>query len=78
MTNSMKVFQIGELTKTLDREYKEYLIKTKNQVPWINIIRMRDRFAHHYGDMDLNIIFKTALEDIPKLSTFIKNELENI
>lgn len=39
---------------------------------------MRERFAHHYGDMDLEIIFNTALNDIPKLNNFIQNELGNI
>ena len=36
------------------------------------------RFAHHYGDMNLEIIFDTALNDIPKLNKFIQKELENI
>lgn len=39
---------------------------------------MRERFAHHYGDMDFEIIFNTALNDIPKLNNFIQNELGNI
>ncbi len=75
---SMKLFQIGELTKQLDKENKEYIKETENEVPWNNIIRMRERFAHHYGDMDLEIIFNTALNDIPKLKSFIQKELDNI
>ena len=74
---SMKVFQIGELTKELDKNFNEFIKKTENEVPWKNIIRMRERFAHHYGDMNLDIIFDTALNDIPKLNEFIKKELEN-
>lgn len=75
---SMKIFQIGELTKELDKEYKNFIKETENKVPWKSIIRMRERFAHHYGDMDLEIIFNTALNDIPKLNNFIQNELGNI
>ena len=75
---SMKLFQIGELTKQLDKENKEYIKETENKVPWKNIIRMRERFAHHYGDMDVEIIFNTALNDIPKLKSFIQKELDNI
>ena len=74
----MKIFQIGELAKELDKQYKEFIQETENKVPWKNIIRMRERFAHHYGDMDLEIIFNTALNDIPKLNAFIQNELSNI
>lgn len=75
---SMKVFQIGELTKELDKNYKDFIIKTENEIPWKSIIRMRERFAHHYGDMNLEIIFNTAIHDIPKLNYFIQKELENI
>lgn len=39
---------------------------------------MRERFAHHYGDMNLEIIFNTAIDDIPKLNEFIQKELGNI
>ena len=75
---SMKLFQIGELTKQLDRENKEYIKKTESKVPWNSIIRMRERFAHHYGDMDLDIIFNTALNDIPKLKDFLQKELDGL
>ena len=75
---SMKLFQIGELTKQLDKENKRYIKETEKEVPWKNIIRMRERFAHHYGDMDLDIIFNTALNDIPKLKSFIQKELDSL
>ncbi len=75
---SMKIFQIGELTKELDKTYKDFIKETESQIPWRNIIRMRELFAHHYGDMDLDIIFNTALKDIPKLNNFIKSQLDNI
>ncbi len=74
---SMKIFQIGELTKELDKNCNDFIKATENQVPWKNIIRMRERFAHHYGDMDLEIIFNTALNDIPVLNTFIQKELSS-
>lgn len=38
---------------------------------------MRDRFAHHYREMDLKIIYNTAVEDIPVLYEFIKKEFKN-
>ena len=71
----MKIFQIGELTKELDKNCNDFIKETENEVPWKNIIRMRERFAHHYGDMDLEIIFNTAINDIPVLNTFIQKEL---
>lgn len=75
---SMKIFQIGELTKELDRVDKKYIEETKKHIPWQSIIRMRERFAHHYGEMDLKMIFNTATQDIPVLNVFLKKELSEI
>lgn len=75
---SMKIFQIGELTKELEKVDKNYIEETKQYISWQSIIRMRERFAHHYGEMDLNIIFNTAIEDIPVLNKFLQNELLEI
>ncbi len=75
---SMKIFQIGELTKELDRVDKKYIEETKKNIPWQSIIRMRERFAHHYGEMDLKMIFNTATQDIPVLDNFLKKEISEI
>ena len=72
----MKIFQIGELVKELGKIDKKFIETTVEQVPWNDIIRMRERFAHHYGEMKLEIIFTTATSDIPKLKSFIKKELK--
>ena len=72
---SMKLFQIGELVKELYRTEKDFIIETKNKVLWKDIIKMRERFAHHYGEMNYEIVFYTALEDIPKLINFIEEEI---
>ena len=75
---SMKIFQIGELAKELDKVDKEYINETKNNIPWQSIIRMRERFAHHYGEMDLKMIFNTAVNDIPVLKDLLEKELAKL
>ena len=75
---SMKIFQIGELTKELDRVDKKYIEETKKYIPWKSIIRMRERFAHHYGEMDLKMIFNTAVNDIPVLKDLLEKELAKL
>lgn len=39
---------------------------------------MRNRFGHEYLDMDFEIIFQTALHDIPKLKEFIEKEIKRM
>ncbi len=75
---SMKIFQIGELAKELDKVDKDYINETKNNIPWQSIIRMRERFAHHYGEMDLKMIFNTAVNDIPVLKDLLEKELAKL
>lgn len=44
------------------------------QIPWQNIIGMRNRLIHAYYDINLDILWKTVTEDLPPLIA----ELEKI
>lgn len=60
---AMPILQIGELAKNLSEEYRsEY-----KQVPWKEMIRMRDLFAHHYGALDYEQLWDTSHGDIDEL-----------
>jgi uncharacterized protein with HEPN domain len=37
------------------------------QIPWMQIIAMRNRLVHGYFDMDLDQVWKAVTEDIPPL-----------
>lgn len=37
------------------------------QIPWASIIGMRNRLIHAYFDINLDILWKTATEDLPTL-----------
>ena len=45
---SMSILQIGELSKSLTDEIRQ----AHPDIPWREIIRMRDIAAHHYGSWD--------------------------
>lgn len=61
---SMSLLQISELANGLSKEFLEAI----PDIPWKNIKGMRDHFAHGYGEMDSEIIFNTAVHDIPLLA----------
>jgi uncharacterized protein with HEPN domain len=44
------------------------------QIPWSQIIGMRNRLIHAYHDVDKEIVLKTVVEDLPPLIA----ELEKI
>lgn len=69
-----KLELIGEAAKNLGEEIRE-----QNQsIPWREIARMRDKVIHHYFKVDLDIVWQTVINDIPKLKSEIKLILEKI
>ncbi|MBU2576754.1 MAG: DUF86 domain-containing protein [Nanoarchaeota archaeon] len=54
---------IGEASNNLPKDFKEEY----SQVPWSDIIGMRNKLSHHYFGIDLNVVWKTIKEDIPEL-----------
>ena len=69
---SMCILQIGEMANSLSPEFRE---ETKEQMPWGMIRGMRNWLAHAYTEMDENIIWETAINDIPQLLSFCKKML---
>lgn len=69
---AMCVFQIGELANALSPEFRE---KTKKDIPWDMIRGMRNWLAHSYGEVDSEILWATANNDIPMLKEFCLKKL---
>ena len=44
------------------------------QIPWAQIVAMRNRLVHAYFDVDLDQVWKAATEDMPELAA----ELEKV
>jgi len=55
---------------------EEYRKKTSNRIQWGPIKGMRNMVAHSYGSMDRQIIWETAIVDIPTLKQFCEEQLE--
>jgi len=70
---SLCVLQIGELANSLSAEFRE---ETKDQMPWGMIRGMRNWIAHAYAEMDENVIWETATNDIPGLLRFCDKVLQ--
>lgn len=44
-------------------------------IPWRDISAMRNNFAHHYNGINWNMVWNTAIQDIPEISQFCKSVL---
>ena len=70
---SFSILQIGELSAGLSHGFKE---QTAARIQWGPIKGMRNLVAHSYGTMDREIIWETAITDIPVLKAFCEEQLE--
>ena len=54
---------VGEAVKNLSSE----ITAAYPDIAWSQIARMRDKIAHHYFRINLDVVWKTATEDLPVL-----------
>ncbi|MBW4440421.1 MAG: DUF86 domain-containing protein [Plectolyngbya sp. WJT66-NPBG17] len=54
---------VGEAAANVSKEKQNEL----SQVPWRDVISMRNRLIHAYFDVDLHIVWQTVTEDLPLL-----------
>ena len=65
----MPIFQIGELANSLPKDFRD---KQRN-IPWREIIGLRNIIAHDYGIVDPAWAWNTITIDIPNLKEMIGN-----
>jgi hypothetical protein len=65
---------IGEAARSIPEETK---IKHRD-VPWRNIISMRNILAHEYFGTDLEIMWATIKEDLPIIKLLMKHILKTL
>jgi uncharacterized protein with HEPN domain len=63
---------IGEAAANVTTECREAL----PHIPWRDIISMRNRLIHAYFDINLDILWKTVIEDLPPLLAELKKIVE--
>jgi len=63
---------IGEATKGLPEEIRQKY----PQIPWKEMVGMRDRLIHVYFGVDYNLVWRTIKERIPQVKPMIKKVLD--
>jgi len=68
----MSLLQIGELANHLTDKFKQ----VNKSIPWRQIIGLRNIVVHRYGQIDIEVIWATVKEDVPKLHNYCKRLIE--
>lgn len=75
----MKLIAVGESIKNLDKLTERCLLINYPQIPWREVMGMRDIIVHHYFEIDADVIFATVRESVPellKIINLIKKDIE--
>ena len=64
---------IGEAARGLSRELRS----ANPQVPWADVIAMRNILIHEYFGIDLQEVWDTAVNDLPKLREQVEGMLRS-
>ena len=65
---------IGEATKKIPKIVKEKY----TTVPWQEISGIRDKLIHEYFGVNLEVVWKTILEDLPELKINIEKIVDEM
>ncbi|MDE2637423.1 MAG: DUF86 domain-containing protein [Chloroflexota bacterium] len=63
---------IGEAANRVTSEFQA----RHSHVPWRDMIDMRNHLVHVYTDIDFDVLWKTAVEDLPPLISQLETILE--
>lgn len=69
----MQLVNIGEMVNRLSDSFSE----KHGDLPWHQIIGMRNQIAHGYFEIDPKEVWNTAKNDLPELKKQIKQILDN-
>ena len=65
---------IGEAARTLPGDVRA----TAPEVPWSEIIGMRNILVHGYFDIDTDIVWEAATRDVPAIKPAVEQLLESL
>ena len=68
----MVLIAIGESVKNLDKITNGTLLPTYPSIPWKRVMGMRDVIAHHYFDVDAEVVFEVITKEIAPLKAAIE------
>jgi uncharacterized protein with HEPN domain len=74
----MVLIAIGESIKNLDKVSEGKLLPTYPSIPWKKVMGIRDIMAHHYFEIDADVVFEVInkeLEPLKKAILFFKEQI---
>lgn len=74
----MLLIAIGESIKGIDKITQKQLFPLYPEIDWKGAMGIRDIIAHHYFDLDGEIVFNVVKENLPDMLESIKKIMREI
>ena len=74
----MNLIALGEAVKGLDKTTRGEFLSHYPQIYWSGVMRMRDKIAHHYFEVDPEVVFITIQENIPPMIPIIELMIKDV
>ena len=74
----MVLIAIGESIKNLDKVTDGKMLPTYPSIPWKRVMGMRDVIAHHYFDVDADVVYSVISKELSPLRAAIEYFKEQI
>lgn len=71
VTKSIEI--IGEAAARISGEFRA----AHPEIPWADAVGMRNRLVHGYFEINLDIVWATAAEDVPALASLLRRIVED-
>ena len=74
----MNLIALGETVKGLDKITQNDLLPRYPEIYWSGVMRMRDKIAHHYFEIDADVVLNTVKNDIPQMLLVIQKMIKDL
>ena len=74
----MLLIAIGEGVKGVDKLTDKKLLSFYPGMDWKGVMGMRDTIAHHYFDLDAEIVYDVIKHDLPKLKDVLQQIVDDL
>ena len=74
----MLLIAIGEGVKGVDKLTDKKLLSFYPEMDWKGVMGMRDIIAHHYFDLDAEIVYDVIKHDLPKLKDVLQQIIDDM
>ena len=74
----LAALQVLEIIGEASKKVPDSLKSRYPEIPWKDVAGTRDKLIHGYFDVDLEIVWRSLLEDLPPLRRTIARMLEDL